>query len=99
MGLIGQRSEDNGVNSKRTFEALSRGISFGEYKDQINDSSVKRFRSGEDALWELDYDKSKKDLEDFIFKTHTALKNKEYVESKINKVILVIEKIYIYVEF
>jgi len=33
MGLIGQRSEDNGINSKRTFEALSRGISFGEYKD------------------------------------------------------------------
>jgi len=43
---------------------------------------VKRFRSGEDALWELDYDKSKKDLEDFIFKTHTALKNKEYVEKQ-----------------
>lgn len=82
MGLIGNKSEESMINQKRTFEALSRGISIGELKDQINDSSVKRFRSGEDALWDFDYDKSKKDLEDFIYKTHNALKNNEYIESK-----------------
>ncbi len=50
---------------------------------QINDASVRRFRSGEEILFDFDYDKSKKDLEDFIFRTQNAIKNQTYVESKL----------------
>lgn len=51
--------------------------------EQINDISVKKFKSGEDILWEYDLDRSKRDLEDFIYKTQNAIKNNTYVESKI----------------
>jgi hypothetical protein len=53
--------------------------------EQVSDVSVKRFRSGEDILWDFDYDKSKRDLEDFIFRTHNAIKNNSYVDNKNSK--------------
>lgn len=69
----------NSLNQKRQFEGLP---DFELKNEQINDISVKKFKSGEDALWDYDLDKSKRDLEDFIYKTHHAIKNNTYVESK-----------------
>lgn len=66
------------MNQKRQFHE---GLPDFELKnEQINDISVKKFKSGEDALWDYDLDKSKRDLEDFIYKTHHAIKNNTYVE-------------------
>lgn len=67
------------LNQKRNFDMLH---DFELKNEQINDISVKKFKSGEDALWDYDLDKSKRDLEDFIYKTHNAIKNNTYVESK-----------------
>jgi len=63
-------------NQKRAFQQYERESmeAFGSRSDQINDISVKKFKSGED-LWDFDVDKSKKDLEDFIYKTHNIIKN------------------------
>jgi len=63
-------------NQKRAFQQYERESigDFGTRSDQINDISVKKFKSGED-LWDFDVDKSKKDLEDFIYKTHNIIKN------------------------
>jgi len=63
-------------NQKRAFQTYERDSlgDFGTRSDQINDISVKKFKSGED-LWDFDVDKSKKDLEDFIYKTHNIIKN------------------------
>lgn len=47
--------------------------------EQITEMSVKKFKSGEDILWDYDMDRSKKDLEDFIYKTHNAIKNNSYI--------------------
>lgn len=49
--------------------------------EQITEMSVKKFKSGEDVYWEYDIDRSKKDLEDFIYKTHNAIKNNAYIGS------------------
>ena len=49
--------------------------------EQITEMSVKKFKSGEDILWDYDMDRSKKDLEDFIYKTHNAIKNNSYIGS------------------
>jgi len=74
---------ENSLNPKKLGSLESDKIPEIEVKnEQINDASVKRFRSGEDIFWDFDYDKSKKDLEDFIFKTQNAIKNNSYVESK-----------------
>jgi len=79
-------SENNNVIQKRGFQLTEKDIVPElelKNEQQISDVSVKRFRSGEDVLWDFDYDKSKRDLEDFIFKTHNAIKNNSYVESNI----------------
>jgi len=64
-------------NQKRAFHQYEKDSipEYGSKNEQINDISVKKFKSGEDALWDFDMDKSKKDLEDFIYKTHNAMKN------------------------
>lgn len=73
----------NSLNQKRQFHYDKDAIPDFELKnEQINDISVKKFKSGEDAIWDYDLDKSKRDLEDFIYKTHHAIKNNTYVESK-----------------
>ena len=65
------------MNQKRAFHTYEKDSipEYGSKNEQISDISVKKFKSGEDALWEFDMDKSKKDLEDFIYKTHNAMKN------------------------
>lgn len=68
------------MNQKRNFDMLH---DFELKNEQINDISVKKFKSGEDALWDFDLDKSKRDLEDFIYKTHNAIKNNTYVEKTV----------------
>lgn len=75
---------NNHLNQKRPFHTYEKDIlpDFDLKNEQINDISVKKFKSGEDALWDYDLDKSKRDLEDFIYKTHNAIKNNTYVESK-----------------
>jgi len=72
------------INQKRPFHAYDKDMlpDFELKNEQISDISVKKFKSGEDALWDYDLDKSKRDLEDFIYKTHNAIKNNTYVESK-----------------
>jgi hypothetical protein len=72
------------LNQKRPYHAYEKDTlpDFELKNEQINDISVKKFKSGEDALWDYDLDKSKRDLEDFIYKTHNAIKNNTYVESK-----------------
>ena len=75
----------NTINQKRQFHhAYDKDMlpDFELKNEQISDISVKKFKSGEDILWEYDLDKSKRDLEDFIYKTHNALKNNTYVESR-----------------
>lgn len=64
------------MNQKRAFHTYEKEAipEYGSKNEQINDISVKKFKSGED-LWDFDMDKSKKDLEDFIYKTHNAMKN------------------------
>ena len=70
---------------KRSFQNLEResGFDIMPKNEQISDISVKRFKSGEDNIWDYDMDRSKKDLEDFIYKTHTAMKSNNAAESKI----------------
>jgi len=69
------------VNQKRSFQSYERDtIPDLELKnEQITEMSVKKFKSGEDILWDYDMDRSKRDLEDFIYKTHNAIKNNTYV--------------------
>jgi hypothetical protein len=69
------------MNQKRSFQNYEReNIPELELKnEQITDMSVKKFKSGEDVLWDYDMDRSKRDLEDFIYKTHNAIKNNAYV--------------------
>jgi hypothetical protein len=73
----------SGINQKRGISSIDKDQTPDlELKnEQVSDVSVKRFRSGEDILWDFDYDKSKRDLEDFIFRTHNAIKNNSYVDT------------------
>lgn len=75
------------INQKRSFQNYDMRDNIPELElknEQITDISVKKFKSGEDAMWDFDMDRSKKDLEDFIYKTHNAIKNNAYVGSKKN---------------
>jgi len=69
------------INQKRSFQSYERDTipELDPKTEQITDMSVKKFKSGEDALWDFDMDRSKKDLEDFIYKTHNAIKNNTYI--------------------
>jgi len=71
------------INQKRSFQSYERDTipELDAKTEQITDMSVKKFKSGEDALWDFDMDRSKKDLEDFIYKTHNAIKNNTYINS------------------
>jgi predicted RND superfamily exporter protein len=77
----GQNHPNLMVNQKRSFQSYERDtIPELELKnEQITEMSVKKFKSGEDILWDYDMDRSKRDLEDFIYKTHNAIKNNTYV--------------------
>ena len=72
------------MNQKRSFQSYEKDtIPELELKnEQITEMSVKKFKSGEDVLWDYDMDRSKRDLEDFIYKTHNAIKNNTYIGSK-----------------
>lgn len=70
------------LNQKRSFQNYDNRDTIPELElksEQINDISAKKFKSGEDALWDYDMDRSKQDLEDFIYKTHNAIKNNTYI--------------------
>jgi len=69
-----------GINQKRPYGYENE---FELKNEQISDISVKKFKSGEDVLWDYDLDRSKRDLEDFIYKTHNAIKNNTYVEKAV----------------
>lgn len=74
------------INQRKSFQNYDMRDNIPELElknEQIGDISVKKFKSGEDAMWDFDMDRSKKDLEDFIYKTHNAIKNNAYVGSKI----------------
>ena len=71
-----------GLSSNLAQQVCRRVASSRKVAKQKN-RPVKKFKSGEDALWDMDLDKSKRDLEDFIYKTQNAIKNNTYVESKI----------------
>ncbi len=89
INQLGLNIQENisGINQKRGFAMVEKDQAPDlELKnEQVSDVSVKRFRSGEDILWDFDYDKSKRDLEDFIFRTHNAIKNNSYVDNKNSK--------------
>lgn len=62
------------LGQKRSFQNYDKDNEQGPRNEQISDISVKKFKSGED-LWEYDMDSSKKDLEDFLYKAHNAMRN------------------------
>lgn len=81
-----QIPQNMGLNQKRSFQTYDMRENIPELEmknEQIGDMSVKKFKSGEDALWDYDMDRSKRDLEDFIYKTHHAIKNNAYVGSNV----------------
>jgi transposase-like protein len=75
----------NHLNQKRQFHSYEKDMlpEFELKNEQISDISVKKFKSGEDIFGDYDLDKSKRDLEDFIYKTHNAIKNNTYVEKTV----------------
>lgn len=72
------------LGQKRSFQNYDKDNEQGLRNEQISDISVKKFKSGED-LWEYDMDSSKKDLEDFLYKAHNAMRNNSIGDSKILK--------------
>jgi transposase-like protein len=89
LGQLNQPSPNQmnhmSFNAKRSFQTYERDtIPELELKnEQITEMSVKKFKSGEDVLWDYDMDRSKKDLEDFIYKTHNAIKNNTYIQKTV----------------
>lgn len=83
-----QMNPNMSINTKRSFQTYERDSipELDPKTEQITDMSVKKFKSGEDALWDFDMDRSKKDLEDFIYKTHNAIKNNTYINSNTEKI-------------
>ncbi len=80
------------LNQKRPYQNYDKDlqVDFELKNEQLNDMSVKKFKSGEDLLCDIDFDKSKRELEDFIYKTHNAIKNNTYRESKLLVLFLMI---------
>lgn len=85
LGQFNQFGSHHNLNQKRNFHAFDKDMlhDFELKSEQVNDISAKKFKSGEDGLWDYDLDKSKRDLEDFIYKTHNAIKNHTYVEKTV----------------
>jgi hypothetical protein len=80
-----QMGPNYSFNQKRSFQNYDNRDTIPELElknEQINDISAKKFKSGDDNLWDFDMDRSKQDLEDFIYKTHNAIKNNTYIGSK-----------------
>ncbi len=78
-----QMTTNSVMNQKRSFQTYEKDtIPDLDLKNEpITEMSVKKFKSGED-LWDFDTDRSKAELEAFIYKTHHALKTNSYNGSK-----------------